>query len=80
MRQEFRFYVTFLCGFALLMLGFYSPPQGEIADSVIIASGIIISIGALAVGVDIKGIIAELVKLKQVTFQSTPDKQPDERK
>ncbi|MGM9818816.1 MAG: hypothetical protein ACI30B_07550 [Paludibacteraceae bacterium] len=46
----------------------------------IIASGIIISIGALAVGVNIKGIIAELVKLKQVTFQSTPDKQPDERK
>ena len=63
-RREVRFYVCLILGFALMMCGFFAPPTGEIHNSVLVGSGILLSIGALAVGVDIEGIIHELRLLK----------------
>lgn len=63
-RREVRFYVCLLLGFILMMCGFFAPPSGEIHNSVLVGSGLLLSIGALAVGIDIEGIIRELRLLK----------------
>lgn len=70
-RREFRFYSCLILGFILLVYGCVTEPPGEIATSVLIGSGILFSIGALCVGVDLKGILAELVKLKEVSPSKT---------
>lgn len=66
-RREWRFYTCLFLGFFLLVAGFYVPPMGMIDNSVIIASGIILCIGAMAVGVDLKGCIRELRLLQSNT-------------
>lgn len=64
-RREFRFYVCLLIGSALMFLGFYVPPLGVISNSVIVGAGMLLCIGALAVGIDLKGCIHELRLLKK---------------
>ena len=66
-RKEARFYVCLILGFVLMMCGFFAPPMGEIHNSVLVGSGILLSIGGLAVGIDIEGIIHELRLLKNET-------------
>jgi len=58
-RREWRFYVCLALGFSLMASGFYVPPLGIIDNSVIVAAGILLCIGALAVGIDLKGCIHE---------------------
>lgn len=64
-RKEWRFYVTLLLGYVLLILGFFTNPPGIISSSVLIASGLLFSIGAMGLGIDIKGIIHEFRLLKE---------------
>lgn len=64
-RREIRFYVCLLIGSALMFFGFYVPPLGVISNSVIVAAGMLLCIGALAVGIDLKGCIHELRLLKK---------------
>lgn len=59
-KREVRFYVCLLMGYALMVGGFFSPPPGEIGNSIIVASGILLCLGAMCVGIDLKGIIHEL--------------------
>ena len=59
-KREWRFYTCLVMGFILVVGGFFSPPLGIIDNSVIVAFGILLSLGALCVGVDLKGIIHEL--------------------
>lgn len=59
-KREWRFYVCLFMGFSLVCGGFFSPPLGVIDNSVIVAFGILLSLGALCVGVDLKGIIHEM--------------------
>lgn len=70
-RREFRFYVCLLLGFVLMMCGFFAPPSGEIHNSVLVGSGLLLAIGALAIGVDIEGIIHELRLLKNGVLEET---------
>jgi len=65
LHREIRFYVCLLMGFFLLCWGFKTPPPGDISDSNLIAAGILFSIGALGVGIDIKGCIAEIIRLRE---------------
>ena len=53
-RREVRFYVCLLLGFTLMMCGFFAPPMGEIHNSVLVGAGLLLSIGALAVGIDLR--------------------------
>lgn len=64
-RREARFYVCLILGFSLLVYGIITPPPGEIHQTTIIAAGILFAIGALCVGIDIRGIIKDLVVLRQ---------------
>ncbi len=63
-RREVRFYVCLVLGFVLIMCGFFAPPMGEIHNSVLVGAGLLLSIGALAVGIDLVGCIHELRLLK----------------
>ena len=63
-RREIRFYVCLLLGFILMMCGFFAPPMGQIHNSVLVGAGLLLSIGALAVGIDLVGCIHELRLLK----------------
>lgn len=65
MKQEVRFYTCLILGFTLVILGFYAPPFGVIDNSVIIAFGMLLIVGALAVGIDVRGIIKEIRLLKE---------------
>jgi len=51
-------------GFSLIVGGFFSPPLGVIDNSVIVVAGILFALGAMCVGVDLKGIIQELRQLQ----------------
>lgn len=63
-KREWRFYTCLFMGFSLVVGGFFSPPLGAIHNSVIVAFGILLSCGALCVGVDLKGVIHELRQLQ----------------
>lgn len=65
-RKDIKFYITLILGFSLLVMGFFAEPPGDINSSIIIASGILFSIGSMAVGIDIKGTIEAIIKLKQI--------------
>lgn len=81
-RKEWRFYVTLLLGYVLLILGFFTNPPGIISSSVLIASGLLFSIGAMGLGIDIKGIIHEYRLLKENilnnVFEEKEDSQTNE--
>lgn len=64
-RREVRFYVCLIMGFTLLVYGAVTPPPGHISQSIIIAAGIVFAIGAMCVGVDIRGIISDITKLRE---------------
>lgn len=74
LHREIRFYTCLLMGFSLMVWGFMTPPPGEISDSALIASGILFSIGALSVGLDIKGCIAEIIRLRETEHKLLMDK------
>ena len=63
-KRECRFYTCLVMGFALIVGGFFSPPLGIIHNSVIVVAGILFALGAMCVGVDLKGIIHELRQLQ----------------
>jgi hypothetical protein len=64
-RREFRFYACLLLGASLIFLGCLLPPLGVVHNSILIGSGMFLCVGSMAIGVDIKGCLEELVKLKK---------------
>lgn len=64
-RKEIRFYVLIIMSFALLCMGFWVFPPGQIESSVLVASGCLMGMGGLAVGIDIQAIIREFRLLKR---------------
>ena len=58
-RQDFRFYITLLLGFALLVIGCFIDPPGVISSSVLIGSGMLLTLTAGIIGVDLSKIIRE---------------------
>lgn len=70
-KTEVRFYVCLVFGFVLQVMGFFSPPCGSISNSVLVGSGMMLCIGSLSIGLDIKGIIYEFRKLKELEFNNT---------
>lgn len=67
---ECRFYVCLVFGFSLMVMGFCAPPIGAISNGVLVGAGMMLILGGLSVGLDIKGIIYELRKLKEFEFDN----------
>ena len=77
-RQDFRFYITLLLGFALLVIGCFIDPPGVISSSVLIGSGMLLTLTAGIIGVDLSKIIREF-RFLQAGVQLT-DQEKDEIK
>ena len=63
-RKDFRFYVSLLLGFIMLVIGCICPPLGIISNSVLLAGGMILCITAGCIGIDLAKIIHEFMLLK----------------
>lgn len=63
--HEVRFYACLLLSAILMMISIFTPPQGELHQSVVYMSSIILAIGAVCVGVDIKGILYEVRMMRK---------------
>lgn len=72
---ECRFYVCLVFGFVLLVMGYLAPPLGAISNGVLVGAGMMLILGGLSVGLDIKGIIYELRKLKEIEFDTKQAKE-----
>lgn len=64
-RQEMRFYVLIFMSFSLLVMGFWVYPPGTITSSVLVAAGLLMSLGGLSVGLDLKELIREIRLLRR---------------
>lgn len=63
-RNDIKFYVSLFLGFILLVIGCFIEPEGEISRSVLIGSGMILTITAGCIGIDLSKIIHEFRMLK----------------
>lgn len=69
MKKEIRFYVCLILAYTLMMISLWIPPVGIIGTSVLYAAIIILSIGALAVGLDVSGILHEINEMKRLVLE-----------
>lgn len=79
-KKECRFYVCLILGFSLMVMGFFAPPIGTISNSVLVGSGMLLSIGALAIGIDIKGCLHELRGLKTDVYTMKEQNNKNEKR
>lgn len=63
-RKSFKFYATLFLGFSMLMTGCLIEPQGQIHSSVLMAGGMILTIAAGCIGIDLAEIIHQFVLLR----------------
>lgn len=73
--NEVRFYIIFALASFLLVKGFFVPPVGEIAKTVLYASAGLTTLAACMVGVDVKGIIREIRLLKKENVKEIEDRE-----
>lgn len=78
-RQDFRFYVTLLLGFTLLVIGCLIDPPGVISSSVLIGSGMLLTLTAGIIGVDLSKIIREF-RFLQAGIQLTDEEKEEIKK
>lgn len=71
MKKEIRFYVCLILAYTLMMISLWIPPVGVIASSVLYGTIIILSIGALSIGLDVSGILHEINELKRHSIEES---------
>lgn len=63
-RIDLKFYVTLLLGFSLLIIGCFIEPTGHISSSVLVGAGMILTISAGIMGIDLAKIMKEFRLMK----------------
>lgn len=63
--HEVRFYACLLVSAILMLISIFTPPQGELHQSIVYMCSIILAIGAIAVGADIRGILYEVRMMRK---------------
>lgn len=71
MKKEIRFYVCLILAYTLMMISLWIPPVGVIAASVLYGTIIILTIGALSIGLDVSGILHEINELKRHSIEES---------
>lgn len=66
-RQDVKFYTSLFLGFTLLIIGTFIPPIGYITSSMLLASGMILSIAAFLIGLDLTKVFKEIRLLRDST-------------
>lgn len=64
-RKDCRFYVSLFCAMTIAMVGTFTPPVGELADSLLWAFFGLLAMDCCVLGVDLQGIIREIRLLKE---------------
>lgn len=64
-RKSCKFYASLILGFTMLIIGCLIEPSGQIHSSVIMAGGMILTIAAGAIGVDLAEIVHQLRLIKE---------------
>ena len=64
-RKDLKFYFSLILGFSMLMTGCILPPIGVINNSVLMAGGMMLTITAGCIGIDLGEIIREFRLLKE---------------
>ena len=64
-RKDFKFYFSLILGFSMLMTGCILPPIGNISNSVLMAGGMLLTLTAGCIGIDLGEIIREFRLLKE---------------
>lgn len=77
-RNDLKFYVSLFLGFTLLVIGCFIEPEGEISKSVLIGSGMILTITAGCIGIDFSKILHEWRMLKYEYREELEKKKKDE--
>ena len=78
-RQDFRFYITLGLGFALLVIGCFIDPPVVISSSVLIGSGMLLTLTAGIIGVDLSKVIREF-RFLQAGIQLTNEEKEEIKK
>lgn len=63
-RKSWKFYTTLFLGFILMIVGCFCPPAGIISDSILVGSGMILTISAGCIGIDLAEIIHQIRLLR----------------
>lgn len=64
-RKDIKFYFSLILGFSMLMTGCLLPPIGNISNSVLMAGGMMLTITAGCIGIDLADIVREFRLLKE---------------
>lgn len=78
-RRDIKFYVSLFLGFSLLVLGCLLPPPGEVSSGILIGSGMLLTITAGLIGVDLSKVIKEFRFLKEAVSLSEEEKEDIKR-
>lgn len=65
-KKEIRFYVCLILAYVLIMISLFLPPLNVITASALYAAIALLGTGAVALGLDISGILHELNELKRL--------------
>ena len=64
-RKSCKFYSSLILGFVMLLIGCLIEPSGQIHSCVLMAGGMILTIAAGAIGIDLAEIIHQLRLIKE---------------
>lgn len=64
-RKDCRFYVSLFCAMTIALVGTFTPPVGELADSLLWAFFGLLAMDCCVLGIDLQGIIREIRLLKE---------------
>lgn len=73
-RKDIKFYTSLFLGFSLLLIGCFIEPPGQISSSVLMGSGMIFTITAGIIGIDLSKIIKEFRFLQSNIILSEEEK------
>lgn len=66
-RKACKFYTTLGLGFILMIIGCFCPPLGMISNSVLIGAGMLLTISAGCIGIDLAEIVHQIRLLRYET-------------
>ena len=76
-RKSFIFYTTLGLGFILMVIGCFCPPLGIISNSILIGAGMLLTISAGCIGVDLAEVIHQIRLLR---FETRNNKLEEDEK
>lgn len=65
-KNDWKFYTCLVMAYTMMMISLFLPPLNVITNSVLYGSIILLTLGGLAAGIDLEGILREMNDLKSI--------------